>query len=707
MTSHDLPAQPTIRHLLVRLRPAGEVIGCGTIKTPVLSRGQTCVVQTADGMWLADYLAELDPQANVALVGEWLRVASAEDLEQESSAATSAETLRQATEQHVQALGLDLVVVATEVGLEQAAGTIRFLGAASEALGPLAVRLAHECELDRVRWQSLQSSEPNAAPEASEPSAAESLEHAFWERFHSVTTSGETLGQSLGQPLRQAAGNRGLYQQKRRGESPPGRRLPSGRSWMVRVRTAAGGLTATQLLRLYELAEQFGDGTLRLTTRQAIQLHGVAPDAPATVLEELQSRLLHTLGSCGNAVRNLSCCPFPVDADPVGGIGQSAVRNLAAQLATELLPSGPAFEFRWSEPSQPKPSPPTNHQQPLPHKFKVGIASDRHNCIDVLTNDLAFVVRTDRSTGHQQAVDVDLYVGGSTAYRPADRDSFPQLAQWLGTVPITAASLAAEMLLGMFRRRQTVGPRHLQRFKYVVRRTGIETLSEQFQQQAGDRVKLNREAPAPLPQAAQQHAERGQTITGQAWQRMHPPLGRLTSQHAKLLRQWADAAATIRIGSEYDLVICQSAAEAASLGQNEVDCATLPYRACPALPTCPLAVAAAETEWDAWSTAVHRAASLAGVSSPRFSLSGCTNGCAHSLTTPIGLIAEAPRRRKLFLGGGPTRLGKPVGEVATPTELTDLLAGWLKRYAADRSEKEDFEAWFQRKYCQPDHDLAI
>ncbi|QEG41581.1 nitrite/sulfite reductase [Roseimaritima ulvae] len=722
------PAPSGVRALLVRLLPDGEVIRCGTVHAIAADRGQTVVVQTHSGQWLGECLVDNAAQATGPLSGELLRTATEQDQVRARQVAAAAEQLRSKAEQSAQQAEPPIVVVAAQIDLLQHTAVVRFLGKPSEALGPLAVQLADACQLQRVQWTAIETGSSITAG----PSSDEILDGEFWERFDHITTPGDELGHALGKDFRIHAGNRGLYQQKRRGASPPGRRVPEGRSWMIRVRTAAGGITASQLCNLLELAQQFADGTLRLTIRQAIQLHGVAADAGGEVLGELRQRLLTTVGSCGNAVRNLTCCPLPLDADPQARRGQREVRELALSLARDLLPSGPAFEFRFTDQaaaaSLPSiaadPAKASAATRVLPHKFKVGVASDRHDCADVLTNDLAFVVRTAEHTGSQRAQRVDIYVGGSTAYRTDDSRSFPRLASWLGTVPITDSLAAAEMLLGMFARRDTPGPRHFRRWKYVVQRTGIEPLADQFRQQSQGRIDLQRDAPAALSGQGT-HRGHGTDADGDRWIRLVPPGGRLTIDHLPTLRKLRQAHATVRVGTQHDLIasIPESTAaalsdELCSLGGNPGslqgnaeslagDAESLAgesgwlasgraQRVCPALPTCPLAVAAAENDWTTWDTAVQASARLVGVSPPELALSGCANGCSRPLTSPIGLVAESPHKRAVFLGGGPLHLGRRVGTITSAQQFVDLLTPWLTRFGAEKADQEDFSDWFWR-----------
>ncbi|QDS95056.1 Sulfite reductase [NADPH] hemoprotein beta-component [Roseimaritima multifibrata] len=711
---HDLqPATSrSIRTMLVRLQPAGDLIHCGTIHDLAPARLQPVVVQTGEGVWIADWLSEIHPDQTSAenppeLAGEVLRLASEED--QQSSIAAEGLALRLHDEATavLANTSLPIVLVATEVDLEHRFAKLRFLGKPHEALGPLADQIARRIDLQRVQWVSLQDplgapgDNASGAPSGQLQALPDRQEKEFWDRWDTVTSPGPLLDHALGKSFRVAAGNRGWYQQKRRAANPAGRHIPAGRSWMVRIRTAAGGILASQLVQLLKWAEEYGDGTLRLTMRQSIQLHGIAGQSSDELMQKFGDHLLSTLGSCGNSVRNLTCCPLPPSDREGFRAAEQAVRDLAIGLGNDFLPRGSAFEYRFSEQrstpvsASPKPPPATESISQLPHKFKIGIASDHHDCADVLSNDLGIVVRTasfhsDRfQTGAPSVPLVDLYVGGSTSYRADDNRSSPQLALWLGTIPLEKASQATEMLLGMFARRSLDASRHFQRWKYVVQRTGIPILVDQFRQQAGDQIDLVRESPPALPRPGRHPAE-VRASNGQTWRRWHFPCGRIYQHDLPTLQRWATESAPIRVGTDHDLIVRSRMTDGAMPLPPIAD------RACPAMPTCPLAVAPAETEWKEWSTAVQRMAEEAAIGPLPFAISGCSNGCSRPLTTVLGVIAETPKRRAVFLGGTPTRLGTRVGQVNSPAELVQLIRPWLLRFHHERLDDEDFAVWFWR-----------
>ncbi len=736
----DSPERPSgsILSVLVRLRPAGTVVWVGTIHQlkragddRTVQRGDEVVIRNLHGCWLATVL-RVGASASVptpTLAGELLRFAERADHEAESRAAEKANRLLAQTrsDRAVE----QLTIVAAEVSLDQQAGLLRMLGKADAGLGPSAVRLASACELPRVQWIAVEAGDGAAtAATTIECTPDEAAEADFWQRMQQVITEGGPLGAKH----RVAAGNRGLYQQKFRrlaGPSPAGDPVASPaavRRWMIRMRTAAGGITFHQLRQLAELAMEFGDGSLRLTSRQAVQLHGIELASAPQVIDGLRAAMLHTAGSCGNTVRNFTCCPLPPQR-----ARERQLRSLAARLATDFLPTGPAFEC-WPEgadpplplaPPPPDASSPEAHRQVLPHKWKVGLAVAGHNCVDVLNNDLAIVLRGtegDRRTEPR----VDIFVGGSTAYQP-DRDgSVAQLAEWLGTVPSGDVNALLDSLLQLYLHRVLGERRPWRRWKYVVRRLGIATIRDALAHTPGGaRLRFTEGPPAEAELRAVDHPLEKIEADGRRTFCVPLPAGRLPCQPSTVaaLRRLAALRATARLAPQHRLVIadvraadrrevlealaviapeagrwCAGHDPAAGSGASrQVAAVALPVAiACPAFPSCPLAVDEAERVLPAWQRVVSEVASGLAVSPPRFALSGCGNGCSRPLTSEIGVVAERRGARRVFFGGGGTRLGVSVGQVEDAVAFRRFLEPWLARYAASRQPGEPFGEWFWR-----------
>jgi sulfite reductase (ferredoxin) len=343
----------------------------------------------------------------------------------------------------------------------------------------------------------------------------------------------------------------------------------------------------------------------------------------------------------------------------------------------------------------------------------------------VLNNDLGIVVRG--AEGDRPAEPrVDLFLGGSTAYQPDREGSVAQLAEWLGTVPSGDVNALLDSLLRLYRQRVLGERRPWRRWKYVVRRLGIAAIRDALcQAPGGERLQFAEGPPAAADLRAVDHPLERIQADGRRTFCLPLPAGRLPCSPPAVaaLRRLAALRASVRIAPQHRLVIadvrptdrrevleafaaiapdaarwCEQHDPATASRANRPDAAErLPVaNACPAFPSCPLAVDEAERVLPGWQQVVCDVANRLGVAPPRFALSGCGNGCSRPLTSEIGVIAERRGARRVFLGGGGTRLGVSVGMVSDQAAFRGLLEPWLARYAAYRDPDEPFADWFWR-----------
>ena len=195
----------------------------------------------------------------------------------------------------------------------------------------------------------------------------------------------------------------GVYQGYDRDSATELKQRGESKVWqfMVRVRIPGGRLTAQQYLGLDAIAGNWADGSLRITTRQSIQFHGVVKSGLKAAIAEVNQSLLTTLAACGDVVRTVITVPAPI-RDPV----HDRLEADARRLSTYLLPQTGAYHEIWvdgekwpDEPASvdvnasadPRPGETPDSlygERYLPRKFKIGLAVPADNAIDVLTNDL-------------------------------------------------------------------------------------------------------------------------------------------------------------------------------------------------------------------------------------------------------------------------------------------------------------------------------
>src|SRR5437588_1708485 len=221
----------------------------------------------------------------------------------------------------------------------------------------------------------------------------------------------------------------GTYQQEDRDQrrAQRGTDAEPAHQFMVRCKIPGGVLSGPQYLVIDELAARYGNGTLRVTTRQGNQFHGVLKgDLKATIFA-VNDALVTTLGACGDVVRNVVSCPAPV----AGGLREQ-VLSVTRRLSDHLLPRTHAYHEIWLDGEQvaggPPESEPIYGTRYLPRKFKVAFAFPDDNCCDVHSNDLGFLVV--QEGGH--LVGFNVLVGGGMGKTHGKEDTYPRLADALG-----------------------------------------------------------------------------------------------------------------------------------------------------------------------------------------------------------------------------------------------------------------------------------
>src|SRR6266567_4216190 len=274
----------------------------------------------------------------------------------------------------------------------------------------------------------------------------------------------------------------GVYQQddrdarRQRGDAG----LEPDYAFMVRCKVPGGVLTARQYLVLDELAGRYGNGTLRVTTRQDNQFHGVVKGDLKATIRALNDALVTTLGACGDVVRNVVSCPAPV----TGGL-REAVLQVARRLSDHLLPRTRAYHEIWLDgepvaggPPEPDPIYGTRY---LPRKFKVAFAFPDDNCCDVHSNDLGFLVvtRAERLAGFH------VLVGGGMGRTHGKTDTYPRLADTLGFARMQEVVEVAEAVVKVQRDHGNRSDRRHARLKYLLDKQGLDWFRDQVEQQLG------------------------------------------------------------------------------------------------------------------------------------------------------------------------------------------------------------------------------
>lgn len=523
----------------------------------------------------------------------------------------------------------------------------------------------------------------------------------------------------------------GSYQQDNR----ENRKKGEERDWqmMLRLRSPAGRIPASLFLAMDELADRLGNGTLRVTTRQAFQMHGIRKQNLREVIGTIVRGMGSTLAACGDINRNVMApaAPFEKGAYP-------AARKLANEIADTLSPQAAegAYLDLWVDGDlsyRIKPSRAVKQvrerqseggvfsgdaNEPLyggtylPRKFKCAVTVPGDNSVDLLTQDIGLVAFADPS-GVLRGCNV--YVGGGMGRTHNKEETFARTADALGYVDAEHVLDLVQAILALQRDYGDRGNRRHARLKYLLHDQGIAWFKQELKAKyfAHPIKGMRLEPKAKLEDYLGWHRQ-----SAGKWFVGIPLLcGRLAGDLKRGLRQLVETyQLEIRLTPNQDLLLCNIGtaqrssvrADLEAMGINAPEAPSLLARhaiACPALPLCGLAVTEAERilpdVLDRLDAQLRR---LEIEKSMLVRMTGCPNGCARPYMAELGLVGDGVNQYQLWLGGTPnlTRLAEPYLE-RMPLEklestIEPLLLGW--KAVGGRRSFGDYVAKLGREQVQ-------
>ena len=477
-------------------------------------------------------------------------------------------------------------------------------------------------------------------------------------------------------------------------------------SFMVRVRMPGGRLTAAQYLAFDALANDRANGTLRITTRQGVQFHGVVKGDLKPAIAEINQTLLTTMAACGDVVRNVMTSPAPVRDAVHARLDQDA-----RLLSTALLPQSRAYHeiFLDEAPTDAPESEPLYGATYLPRKFKIGLAIPQDNTIDVLTNDLGFIAVFEGDT----LIGYNVAVGGGLGMTHNRADTYPRLASIVGSVGPDDLIAAAEAVIALQRDHGDRSDRKRARLKYVVDAHGLDWVRTTLTGRYGLDLRPALDMPPlAVPDLLGWHAQED----GRWWLGVPVPSGRIADTESASLRTalreiMRDFAADPVMTPQQDVLLTNVAADERSAvegvlrahgvrldaDQTMLERWTL---ACPALPTCGLALTEAERVRPEIVGALDAVLARHGLSGERISLriTGCPNGCARTYAGDIGLVGRMPGHYAIYVGGDfeGTVLSEKLLDRVKQEDLAATFEPLFAAWAAERQQGEAFGAFCRR-----------
>lgn len=511
----------------------------------------------------------------------------------------------------------------------------------------------------------------------------------------------------------------GSYQQdnrdSRRAKNPDG--TPKGKEhiFMVRTRVPGGKVTAEQFLAELDLCEKYGYGTLRITTRQGFQIHGVIKQNLKATIRGINDTLLTTLAACGDVERNVICCPAPHKHTRV----HDELQKTCDALAAHLKPRTTAYYEIWLTDEngekrnvaefQPVDEP-IYGKTYLPRKFKTAVGLPGDNCIDIYANDLGLLAVVE----NDQIIGFNVLVGGSMGQTPSAEKTFPAVAKRMAFITPDQVLSVAESIVKVQRDYGNRADRKLARMKYLIANWGLETFKAKVEEYYG------RQLPPPHPvdvTDVDDHLGWREQGDGNWYLGINVENGRI--QDADGVRMKSGLRAILqKYGMRTRLTTLQSALLCdihpeqrdeinhllAEYGIQRAEEMTPTRRfaiACPAMPTCGLAVTESERIFPGLLTEFEVELKRQGLENERISIhmTGCPNGCARPYTPDIGFVGKTLGKYTIYLGGNAqgTRLAFLYRDLVPLREIVPTLGPIFAYYKAEREDGESFGDFCLRK----------
>lgn len=499
----------------------------------------------------------------------------------------------------------------------------------------------------------------------------------------------------------------GVYQQDDRDVRNQRRKEGKEKAFifMARVRTPGGVVEPAQWLELDKLADSHGNGTLKLTTRQSFQFHGIVKNNLRPLIQQINvAAHLNTRGACGDINRGVMCNPNPDQSEL-----HRQVWTVAKAVSDHLLPRTRAYHELWVAEELVDGGEPENEpiygRTYLPRKFKIVFAVPPSNDVDIYGHDLGFIAIADESG--KQLAGFNVTVGGGLGMSHNQLETFPRLADVIGFCSVDQAVDLAEKVVTIQRDYGDRVDRKFARFKYTIENRGLTWFRQELYKRLGYELQPPRhfEFTHTGDRYGWTQAENGNThftlfiqsgrVKDTAGYQLKSGLREIARVHRGDLRLTPNQNLIIanvtpaerpRIEELLRKYKLDTANHATGLKLNAMSCV--------ALPTCGLALAESERYLPELVRSLEAEVEAAGLHDEAISLrvTGCPNGCGRPSLAEIGLVGKAPGKYNVYLGAAFNGsrfnvLYKP--SVAT-TEIVPLLGPIIRRYATERTPGERF-----------------
>ncbi len=480
------------------------------------------------------------------------------------------------------------------------------------------------------------------------------------------------------------------------------KKLEKSYSFLIRVRLPGGVSTPEQWLAMDSIADQYANGTLKITTRQTWQLHGVIKNNLKKTIQGMNTAALDCIAACGDVNRNVIC-----NANPHQSELHAEVVNFSHKISDHLMPRSRAYHEIFLDEEKVVSSEeviePLYGKTYLPRKFKITVAIPPSNDVDLYAHCLSFIAIIE----NKKIVGYNVAVGGGMGMTHGQNETFPRLADVIGFISPDKAIDVAEKVMLVQRDYGERGDRKLARLKYTVERMTANGFLSKLEEYLGYKLEPVRKF------KFDSNGDRfGWTTddSGMHHLNLFIPGGRVIDSSAYPMKTGLREIAKIhdgefRMTANQNLVISNISdakkpeiehllGEYGILKSHERSAMRLNSIACVALPTCGLALAEAERYLPDLITELEEVLEEAGLRHDAITIrmTGCPNGCGRPYLGEIGFVGKGPGKYNVYLGAGfhGERLNKLYKEAVPGADIKELLAPIIKDYAKARNDGEHF-----------------
>jgi len=480
------------------------------------------------------------------------------------------------------------------------------------------------------------------------------------------------------------------------------KKLEKAFSFMIRVRVPGGVCTPKQWLEMDRLANQYANGTLKLTTRQAFQFHGVIKSVLKRTMKEINDSLLDTIAACGDVNRNVMCNPNPYESKH-----HEAAQELAQKISDHLTPATRAYHEIWLDGEKVADSEeevePIYGKTYLPRKFKTVVAVPPMNDVDIYAHCLGFIaiIEGDELVGY------NVTVGGGMGMTHGKEETFPRLAEVMGFCTPEQAVDVAEKIVTVQRDYGERSNRARARLKYTIEDRGLDWFRTEVEKRlgyslgqpreftftgTGDRYGWCEGTDGNFHYGLYVENGRVKDVPGVE---MMTGLREIAKIHDGDFRLTANQNLVIGRVKSGDREKIDALLKKHGISNDRVRTGLrLSSMACVALPTCGLALAESERFLPELISDLEQTIEANGLRSDeiKIRMTGCPNGCARPYLGEIGFVGRGPGVYNVYLGAGfdGARLNKLYRRDVSESDLVKVIAPILEAYAKEREEGERF-----------------